>query len=318
MGSISAARRARGRRRFVASALSAMSAALLAPLARGQSGGGSAERLIVSGASGQLGGRVVEELLRLGVPADRLILVSRTPDGLGAHAERGAAVRYGDFTEPASLPAAYEGGTRLLLISIGRTRLPRPEAHRNAIEAAVAADVRHVAYTSWIGISHGETGGLAPDHAATEEILRGSGAAWTMLRNSIYMNGVVQEAAAMLAAGRVSVPANAARITYVTREDCAAAAAAVLAGAGHENRAYDITGAEVVGPREIALAATAVTGEAIEIVAAPAGPPSPFDSPGVATPSDDFARLTGRPPTTVREFLAAHRAALLSAARAPA
>src|SRR5690606_7331259 len=81
-----------------------------------------------------------------------------------------------------------------------------------------------------IGISHGETGGLAPDHAATEEILRGSGAAWTMLRNSIYMNGVVQEAAAMLAAGRVSVPANAARITYVTREDGAAAGAAGPAG----------------------------------------------------------------------------------------
>src|SRR5690606_37713735 len=199
---------------------------------------------------------------------------------------------------PASLPAAYEGGTRLLLISIGRTRLPRPEAHRNAIEAAVAADVRHIAYTSWIGISHGETGGLAPDHAATEQILRDSGVAWTMLRNSIYMNGVVTDAAGMLAAGAVTVPANADPDAHVTREDCAAAAAAVVATPGHENRVYDLTGPAAVGPSEIAAAASAVARMPIEVIAAPAGPPSPFGGPGVGTVSADFETLVGRPPTS--------------------
>src|SRR5690606_18482833 len=122
---------------------------------------------------------------------------------------------------------------------------------------------------------------------ATEQILRDSGVAWTMLRNSIYMNGVTADAAGMLAAGRVTVPGNADRITYVTREDCAAAAAAVLATPGHENRAYAITGPEAVGPAEIAAAASAVTGTPIEVMAAPDGPPSPFAGPGVGTVSPD-------------------------------
>jgi NAD(P)H dehydrogenase (quinone) len=277
---------------------------------------GPAERIIVSGASGQLGGLVVEELLARGVPAERLILVSRTPEGLQPYAEMGAAVRYGDFTEPLSLPAAYAGGDRMLLISIGRTNLPRPQAQGNAIRAAVEAGVRHIAYTSWVGISHGETEGLSADHAATETILRDSGAAWTMLRNSIYADGVVQDAAAMIAAGRVVVPENADRITYVTREDCAAAAAAVLIAPGHENRAYDITGPAAVGPREIAAAASAVTGAAIDVVAAPASSDAqPFGGPALAAVSSHVEELTGRPATSVRALLEAHREELMAAAR---
>jgi NAD(P)H dehydrogenase (quinone) len=102
---------------------------------------GADERIIVSGASGNLGGLTVEALLERSVPADRLILVSRTPERLAEYARMGASTRYGDFTEPESLAAAYDGGTRMLLISIGGGNLPepRPELHRNAIDAAVAA-----------------------------------------------------------------------------------------------------------------------------------------------------------------------------------
>ena len=77
------------------------------------------EKIIVSGASGNLGGLTVDELLARGVPASRLILVSRTPDELKKYADQGASVRFGDFTKPESLPAAYAGGTRMLLISVG-------------------------------------------------------------------------------------------------------------------------------------------------------------------------------------------------------
>ena len=277
----------------------------------------SDERIIVSGASGQLGGLVVEELLARGVPAERLILVSRSPEALQRYADMGAATRYGDFTEPESLAAAFAGGTRMLLISISGSAPQRPQAHRNAIRAASEAGVRHVAYTSWIGISHGETEGLSVDHAATEDILRENGMAWTMLRNSIYANGLVQDAAAMLAAGRVEVPEKASRITYVTREDCAAAAAAVLVTSGHENRVYDITGPEVVGPREVAAAASAVTDLDIEVVTVPvsAGAPPPFGGPALEVVSGDVEDLTGREATSVRELLEAHRDELLAAAR---
>src|SRR5690348_17181333 len=77
------------------------------------------DKIIISGASGQLGELTIKELLRRGVAAQNLILVSRTPDDLQEYAKLGASVRYGDFYKPESLPAAFAGGTRMLLISIG-------------------------------------------------------------------------------------------------------------------------------------------------------------------------------------------------------
>src|SRR5882672_3162063 len=104
------------------------------------------DKIIISGASGHLGGLVVKDLLAMGVPAKNLILVSRTPDTLAEYAKMGAATRFGDFAKPESLPAAYAGGKHMLLISIGGGAGPRPQAHKRAIDAAVAAGVKHIAY----------------------------------------------------------------------------------------------------------------------------------------------------------------------------
>jgi len=263
----------------------------------------SNERIIVSGASGNLGRLTVEALLERGVPASRLILVSRTPDELAEYAAMGASTRFGDFTKPESLPAAYEGGTRMLLISIGGGALPepRPVLHKRAIDAAIAAGVKHIVYTSWAGISQGDEGGISADHVATERMLMESDVAWTILRNSVYMDGVPQQARQMIEAGRAAVPANDVGMSYITRADCAAAAAAALATPGHENKIYDITGPEVVTTRAIAEAAAAVSGKRIEIVEGNAG--GGFAVPSLAFTSPDFERLTGRPATSVREFL---------------
>lgn len=295
--------------------LLALSAFSLALLAGCSSGADDDERIIVSGASGNLGGLTVEALLESGIPASRLILVSRTPELLAEYAAMGAATRFGDFGQPESLPAAYAGGKRMLLISIGGGNLPepRPVMHRRAIEAAVAAGVEHIAYTSWAAISRGDTAGISADHVATEEILRASGVAWTFLRNSVYMDGITEQAAGMLSAGRAVVPPNEAGMGYVTRADCAAAAAAVLSTPGHENRIYDITGPAVIGTREIAEAAAAVSGRPIEIVTGSAD-----DAPGFAMPSlgfvtADFETLTGRAPTSVRELLEANADRLVAA-----
>jgi hypothetical protein len=106
------------------------------------------DTIIVSGASGQLGGLVVEQLIARGVSPQNLILVSRTPDRLQRYRMLGADTRYGDFSEPESLSEAYAGGDRLLLISIGGSGAPRVRLHENAIDAAVAAGVEHIVYTS--------------------------------------------------------------------------------------------------------------------------------------------------------------------------
>ncbi len=289
----------------------------LAPICTAASGHGTrvrAERFIISGAAGHLGELTVQALLERGVPASDLILVTRTPERLSRYASLGARVRYGDFTRPQSLRKAFAGGTRMLLISIGLSAVPRPIAHRNAIDAALADGVKHIAYTSFIGLSRGARTGLATDHYRTEQILRGRATGWTMLRNSIYMEELIPLAARMVATGRAVVPAHEDPIAYVAREDCAAAAAAVLATPGHDDRVYDITGPELIGTRELAAAVTAVTGRSIRIVDAPPGAAAPrraFGGASLTVMSDAVARLTGRPPTTLREFLARHRAELL-------
>jgi NAD(P)H dehydrogenase (quinone) len=271
------------------------------------------DKIIVSGASGQLGGLVVKGLLARGVPAKNLILVSRTPDTLAEYAKQGAAVRFGDFEKPESLAAAYAGGTRMLLISVGFSKVPRPEMHRRAIDAAKAAGVKQIAYTSWIALSKGDVSGLGADHSATEEILKKSGVAYTFLRNSIYQDAVLASAAKMVAEGKVTAVPNENKIGYVTREDCAAAAAAVLSTPGHDNKAYDITGPELVGQAELAVAASAASGKPVQVVQPEPGAPPPraFGGPAASIVSGDVQKLTGRAPTSIKAFLEANKAKLL-------
>jgi len=275
----------------------------------------ASERIVVSGASGQLGGLVVEDLLARGVEPERLILVSRTPEGLEEYAALGANVRYGDFAEPGSLTDAYEGGDRMLLISINPVP-NRVELHRNAIDAAVAAGVGHIAYVSSVDVEN-PTSNSAFDHRSTEEYVRASGVEWTMLRNHLYANGVVGQAVRMLQAGEVVIQPDEVPTAWVAREDCAAAAAVVLSTPGHEGRAYDITGGEAVSRSDIADMATELTGIEIERIPGPGGveqspgPMAGFDSYDVT--STAVLDLTGRPPVSVRELLEASRDDLLAA-----
>ena len=296
------------------------------------------DKIIVSGASGQLGSLVIEELLARGVAPANLILVSRTPntEHLSTYARRGASVRYGDFTRPESLEAAYEGGTRMLLISINGGGGDRPALHKRAIDAAVRAGVKHVAYTSYVNADRYLSSTIAVDHRRTERFLEESGVAWTMLRNHIYADGLVDQAVAIVSDGRFVTHTPDARVAYVTREDCAAAAAAVLATPGHENKAYNITGPDAIGPRELVALASEISGKRVELVvlteaayrqqlatsgmneAAINGTISfgaELDSPYLREPSTAVADLTGRPATSVRMLLTASGDRLRAAAR---
>jgi NAD(P)H dehydrogenase (quinone) len=295
------------------------------------------DKIIVSGASGQLGSLVIEELLDRKVAPENLILVSRTPgtEHLQAYAKRGASVRFGDFNESQSLEAAYRGGTRMLLISINGGGGSRPELHKAAIDAARRAGVKHIAYTSYVNADLNEASTIAVDHRRTERILQDSGVAWTMLRNQIYANGLVDQAVQIVHDGVLVTHTPDARVAYVTREDCAAAAAAVLTTPGHENRAYDITGPDAVGPRELVALASEVSGKRLELVAlseadyrarlAQSGTPeaaingavsfaAELDSPFMREPSTAVADLTGRPAKSVRALLLENRERLRDAA----
>lgn len=288
-------------------------AAVIAVTSHGVFGQGvpAHEKIIISGASGKLGGLAVEELLHRGIDPRDLILVSRTPGKLEKYATQGASVRYGDFTKPESLPAAYAGGARMLLISISSGGKKRPELQKMAIDTAKQAGVKQIAYTSFVNMDH-NTSPIAHDHRITEEYLKKSGIAWTMLRNHIYMDGLVDVAARMVREGRAVIPPDETKIGYVTRADCAAAAAAVLVTPGTENKAYDITGPELVGVREIADAAGHVSGKPIEIVQG-------TEDPGGFRLTGDFFSvtstavedLTGRSATSIRGLLQDNKDKLL-------
>lgn len=282
-----------------------------------------APKIIVSGASGQLGGLAVEELLARGVAPSDLILVSRTPESLDRYARMGASTRFGDFTQPESLATAYAGGDKMLLISLNTRGNPNPRVaaeraalHQTAIDAAVAAGVRHIVYTSYVDAER-NTSPIAVDHRLTEAMLRNSGVAWTSLRDQWYADRIVGDAAEMISAGRALVDANEAGAAYVTREDCAAAAAAVLTTPGHENRIYEITGPERILRRDIARIASEISGVPIEVIeATPAQMADvPEPPPSSETLSSHFFELTGRRGMTARDILEANREALLAARR---
>src|SRR5262245_33355580 len=296
------------RRRLLVLAASFLAVLLGASLMTGNSANAATQdKIIVSGASGQLGRLVVQGLLAKGVPAKNLILVSRSTQGLEEFAKQGAAVRFGDFEKPESLAAAYAGGTRMLLISVGFSPTPRPELHRRAIEAAKAAGVKQIAYTSWIALTKGDTSGLGADHSATEELLKKSGVPYTFLRNSIYQDVLLGAGTKMVADGKATTVPGEYKIGYVTRADCAAAAVAVLTTPGHDNKAYDITGPELLGQAEIAAAASAVSGKPVKVVdPEPGTPPArAFGNAAAAVVSGDVQKLTGRAPTSVKAFFEA-------------
>jgi NAD(P)H dehydrogenase (quinone) len=285
--------------------------------------------LAITGAAGHLG-RLTAQLVLEHVPAGDVVLVTRRPDAIADLAATGAIVRYGDFDEPGSLPVAFAGAERLLLISadvLGR----RVAQHTAAIDAAAAAGVGHVLYTSGLN-----AGGALPlvvshDHGATEQAIRDRGLRWTALRNGLYAEFQVPAAARAVVSGRLVHNNGDGATAYVSREDCAAAAAAALTGDGHEDRVYDITGPELVTQAQLAAMVSDITGRPVEAVAIdddqaaqnltaaglPADAAMAYASFGtavregvLAVVSTHVQDLTGRRPRSLREVLEAHRSEL--------
>lgn len=204
-------------------------------------------RLVVSGASGQLGRLVVARLLE-SVAIEDLILVSRSPGSLEWLAKLGASVRHGDFDRPESLPAAFEGGRRALIIStLGSA--DTVAGHRAAFHAAAKAGVSRIVYTSVTNPVADNPFPAAKTHVASERDLRETGVPWTILRNSLYAELRARIGAKYIEDGRWTTNTGDGAHAFVARTDCAAAAAAALTGAGHDGRIYDITGPELIDAR---------------------------------------------------------------------
>ena len=289
---------------------------------------------VITGASGHLARRVVELLLdEHGIAPSDLILVTRSPDRLSDVAGRGAEVRHRDFDDPQSLPAAFAGGERMLLISADQIG-QRIRQHSGAVKAAKAAGITHIAYTSFLNTDVDyNPAAIAPEHSATEEAIRAAGLTSTFLRNSIYAELQAGEAAAALATGRLVTNAGEGRTAYVSRDDCAAVAAAVLADpSAHGNATYDVTGPYLLDARALAELYAEIGGKPVELLPVDdatftqglvehAGMPQPlaeiYATFGAAiraglldVRTDVVERLTGRPPRSLRDVLEQQTAAI--------
>jgi NAD(P)H dehydrogenase (quinone) len=220
-------------------------------------------KIVITGASGELGRKVTALLIAAGRATD-LILVSRNPAALAEAAAAGATVRQGDYNDPAGLEQALAGAERMLLISglaIGRRRVQ----HRDAIAAAIRAGVKHVVYTSSAGLVPKSPSWAVHDHHATECDLFTSGLAYTILRNSQYAEVIATMLAPMAVEhGAMVMSTGEGRIAFVSKDDCAAAAAAVLTGDGHEGAIYEISGPEFSSFREATALAAEFSGRQVE------------------------------------------------------
>ncbi|MEV1289154.1 SDR family oxidoreductase [Micromonospora sp. NPDC049679] len=284
--------------------------------------------ITITGATGQLGRLTVTALLDRGVPAGEIVAAVRNPDKAADLAALGVQVRHADYNQPETLAEAFAGTDRLLLIS-GSEVGQRVAQHANVVAAAKAAGVRLIAYTS---ILNADTSGvsLATEHRASEALVRDSGLPFVLLRNGWYLENYTANLAPALQHGAIFGTAGEGRVAAATRADFAAAAAAVLAGEGHENAVYELGADQSFTMAELAAEVTRQSGTEVVYRDLPAeeytkvlvgvGLPEPVaamladSDQGIArgelaTDSGDLRTLIGRPTTTLAEGIGAALAA---------
>ena len=233
--------------------------------------------IVVTGATGQLGRLIVEHLLNRGVAPAEITAVGRNAERLAELAASGVGTAVIDYTDPASLEAAFTGADVLMLVS-GSEVGQRVAQHTNAITAAVAAGVGRIVYTS---APKADTSALilAPEHKATEEALHASGVPVTILRNGWYTENYASAVQQARENGVYLTSAGEGRVASASRTDYAEAAAVVLTTPGHENVTYELAG-------DVAWTGTDMAAALTEVV----GSPVVFTS---VTPEEHSAILTG-------------------------
>ncbi|MFC9246674.1 SDR family oxidoreductase [Streptomyces sp. NPDC057136] len=279
--------------------------------------------IVVTGATGELGRLVIDQLLAT-VPAGSVAAVVRNKEKAADLAARGVELRIADYDHPETLAEAFRAGDRVLLISgseVGR-RVPQ---HTAVIDAAKAAGVAQLAYTGVLGGPDADFQ-LAAEHKVTEQLILDSGLPYTFLRNGWYTENYTGNLAPVLEHGAVVANAGEGRVASAARADYAAAATAVLTGEGHLGAAYELSGDVAWSLAEYASTIAAATGKEIAYKNVPAavhqeilvGAGLPEGLAAILADVDeaigrgllagtggDLSRLIGRPTTPLAETVKA-------------
>lgn len=279
--------------------------------------------IAITGATGHLGQLTLTELLKT-VPASQLVAIVRNPAKAETLAQQGVIVRQAEYGDQAALTAALEGVDKLLLISSSEVG-QRAVQHRNVIDAAKAAGVKFIAYTSLLHADQSPLG-LHVEHVDTEQYLAASGIPYALLRNGWYSENYLASAPAALAHGVFIGSAGEGKIASATRNDYAAAAAKVISSEGHAGKVYELAGDEAWTLSELAAELSKQSGKPVvyqnlseaDFAAAlkDAGLPEAFanllaDSDagaakgGLFDSSRTLSTLIGRPTTPIRDSIRA-------------
>lgn len=278
-------------------------------------------KMLVTGATGKLGKKVVEHLLKT-VPAGQLAVSVRNPEKAENLRALGVDVRQGDFDVPGSLDSAFAGVDRMLLISADGDNETRIRQHTNAVEAAVRAKVGFIAYTSLANAQDSKLF-LAPTHQETEKAIMKTGIPYSFLRNNWYLENEISSVQGVLAGAPWVTSAGSGKVGWASQQDYAEAAAAVLSGKGHENTIYELSGKPLT-QEELASTVGKVLGKEVPVqqvddetyaeIMKNAGVPD-FVIPMLVSiqqgiregyleiQSDDFEKVLGRPLTSLDDAL---------------
>ena len=220
--------------------------------------------IVVTGATGELGGLIASKLLEH-VPAEQVGVSVREPAKAEGLSARGVRVRRGDFAEPSTLQDAFEGASQLLLVSSNAAASGGDSLaqHRDAIAAAKQAGVKRIVYTSQIASSDSSLFQPGLVHAATETMLAESGLLWTALRNGFYATRAVMESETAMKSGAIETPKDG-KVSWTSHGDLAEAAAVILASEGRFNGPTPpLTGGEALDYADLAAMLTELLGRPI-------------------------------------------------------
>lgn len=280
--------------------------------------------ILVTGATGHFGRAAIDFLLQKIEPGG-LAALARDPHKAADLTARGVAVRTGDYFDDDSLVEAFAGVDELLFVSSSVLE-NRVRQHKNVIDAARAAGVNRIVYTSVLHPPADPYFKPGLDHLATERLLRDSGIDYTILRNGFYLEIFPMLIGGALASGKIAFPGGDGKLTSAPRVEMAEAAANVLTGDGHAGKVYEIGSEQPVSLTDAAAALSDLSGRPIEYVDIPladfraelvkTGTPPPVVEmyAGIAEavkhdelnfPSADLERLLGRKPAGLKEFLKA-------------
>lgn len=278
-------------------------------------------KILVTGATGKLGTKVMEALLKT-VPAEQLAVSVRDTSKAEKLRVRGVEVRQGDFENPDMLEKSFAGVDRLLIISTDGDNETRIRQHTNAVAAAERAGVGFIAYTS-IAKATESKNFLAPTHQTTEEAIKKTGIPYSFLRNNWYLENEIPSIQGVLAGAPWLTSAGDGKVGWALQQEYAEAAATVLAGSGHENTVYELSG-KLLTQEELAAALGSVLDKEVPVQqvddAAYAEIMKQSGLPDFLIPmlvniqkgiregtleveSEDFEQLLGRPLTPIQEAL---------------